>query len=72
MFFNPSKLTITSIDQVFNGLSRTGMKERSIELVNELRNFLFLTPHHTVKLDLFSFNLQRGRDHGIGSINAVR
>ena len=30
MFFNPSKLTATSIDNIFNGLSRSLMKERSI------------------------------------------
>ncbi len=55
-----------------NGLARTGAKERSLELVKDLRNFLFFPPNAEVKLDLFSFNVQRGRDHGICSVKDAR
>ncbi len=72
MFFNPSLVTPEGVNQFLNGLARTGAKERSMELVNDLRNFLFFPPSGQVKLDLFSFNVQRGRDHGICSVNAAR
>lgn len=72
MFFNPSLVTSDSVTQFLNGLARTLAKERSLELVNDLRNFLFFPPNGEVKLDLFSFNIQRGRDHGICSLSEAR
>lgn len=72
MFFNPSLVTSDSVTQFLNGLARTSAKERSLELVNDLRNFLFFPQNGEVKLDLFSFNIQRGRDHGICSLSDAR
>ena len=72
MLFNPSTITNTTIDQILNGLARAPAKERSMELVDDLRNFLFTPPNKEVKLDLFSLNIQRGRDHGICSLNDAR
>ena len=43
-----------------------------MELVKDLRNFLFFPPSGEVKLDLFAFNIQRGRDHGVGSVKDAR
>ncbi len=40
-------------------------------MVDDLRNFLF-GPGRTVKIDLFTFNVQRGRDHGICTFNDAR
>jgi hypothetical protein len=43
-----------------------------LEVVKDLRNFLFFPPSGEVKLDLFAFNIQRGRDHGVGSVKDAR
>jgi len=72
MFSNPNFVTPTTLTQLLNGMIRTNAKQRSLELVNDLRNFLTLPSAGSLKLDLFSLNLQRGRDHGIGSIQQVR
>lgn len=49
------------------------MKEKSPGMVDELRNLLVLDPtQREIKLDLFSLNLQRGRDHGLPSYNQAR
>jgi hypothetical protein len=56
---------------MINGLARTGAKQRSLELENDLRNFLF-DPDSPTILDLFSLNIARGRDHGICSLNDAR
>jgi len=42
-----------------------------VKLVNDVRNFLFGRPG-AGGLDLASLNLQRGRDHGVPSYNAMR
>lgn len=41
-------------------------------MINELRNGLILTPDRSMKFDLYSQNIQRGRDHGICSIPGLR
>lgn len=41
-------------------------------MTSELRNGLILTPDRNMKFDLYSQNIQRGRDHGICSIPDLR
>lgn len=73
VFFNPGFMTSGRISDVFRGLSRNHIKEKSEEIVNSVRNLLVLDPgNREIKLDLFSLNLQRARDHGLGSYNTVR
>lgn len=72
MFFKPSLINNDTVTHFLNGMVRTFAKERSLELVDDVRNFLFLLPNSEVKIDLFSFNLQRGRDHGICSVKEAR
>ncbi|MGR8949097.1 MAG: peroxidase family protein [Gammaproteobacteria bacterium] len=70
-FFNPDEVFNNGVDSLLMGL--TARKAQAVDtlLVDDVRNFLF-GPPGSGGLDLASLNIQRGRDHGLGSLNAVR
>lgn len=72
IFENPNLVSNETIPQIINGLLRINSKERGLELVDDLRNFLTSSNFGSVKIDLFSTNVQRGRDHGICSYTQAR
>ncbi|HIB65325.1 MAG TPA: hypothetical protein EYO33_09485 [Phycisphaerales bacterium] len=59
------------VDPVLRGLSEYLQEKTDTRIIDDLRNFLFGAPGHG-GLDLASVNIQRGRDHGLPSFNAVR
>jgi len=71
-FFAPSKLIDEGgIDPIIRGMATAGSQRPDAKLVDELRNFLFTEPS-VFNLDLAALNIQRGRDHGLGSYNQMR
>lgn len=58
------------VDFIINGIMRTQCKKRNHQLVDSLQNLLIQTPG--IVQDLFSLNVQRGRDHGMPDYNTVR
>jgi len=70
-FFNPSFFDNSSVDNVLAGLASQQAQEVDTEIIDDVRNFLF-GPPGAGGLDLASLNIQRGREHGIDDINAVR
>jgi peroxidase len=70
-FFNPGEVTNHGIDSVLRGLAKQTAQELDGMIIDEVRNFLFGAPG-AGGLDLASLNLQRGRDHGLPSYNAMR
>jgi len=73
-FFNPSLLKDENnggIEAILRGLAAQRAQEVDPFLVDAVRNMLF-PPPVDVQFDLAALNLQRGRDHGLGSYNATR
>ncbi|WP_411826512.1 peroxidase family protein [Luteolibacter sp. AS25] len=70
-FFDPSIVAEDGIDNLLRGLAAQRCQELDGKVVDALRNFLF-GPAGSGGLDLVALNLQRGRDHGLPSYNAVR
>lgn len=70
-FFNPAHITDNGIDSILRGLAGQRCQELDHMLVDDVRNFLFGAPG-SGGLDLASLNIQRGRDHGLGSYNQTR
>ena len=70
-FFDPTLMTSIGPDPVLRGLSLQQCQEIDNEIVDGVRNFLFGAPG-SGGFDLASLNIQRGRDHGLPSYNAVR
>lgn len=71
-FFNPSAITDEGgIDPILRGMARQVAQQIDTKLVDDVRNFLF-GPPGAGGFDLASLNIQRGRDHGLGSYNEVR
>lgn len=66
-FFNPSTITdYGGIDPILRGLVYQKSQQTDAKIVDDLRNSLFSS------FDLASFNIQRGRDHGLPDYNTVR
>jgi len=59
------------IDPLLLGLAQQAHQAIDIQVVNDLRNFLFGKPGQG-GFDLVSLNIQRGRDTGLSSYNATR
>ncbi len=71
-FSAPSILTTQdSIDPVLRGLAAQASQKIDTKINHDLRNMLFGEPG-SGGLDLASLNIQRGRDHGVPSYNAMR
>lgn len=70
-FFNPYWLQAEGIDPYVSGLIRQTAQRIDTKVVDDVRNFLFGAPG-AGGLDLPAFNIQRGRDHGLGGYNLMR
>ena len=72
IFFNPDVIpSIGGIDPIVRYMAVDTAQLVDNLVVNPLRNFLFGAPGNG-GFDLVSLNIQRGRDHGLGSYNDVR
>lgn len=70
-FFNTSTIDDNGIDDVFRGAADQVAQEMDTELVDGLRNHVLTGPGE-LRLDLASLNIQRGRDHGLPSLNEMK
>ena len=71
-FFNPQIVKDDGIEPLLRGLVIGKSEKIDNFVIDEVRNFLFGEPAPVGGFDLPSLNIQRGRDHGIGSYNEVR
>jgi peroxidase len=62
--------TDEDIDFTLNGLMRVISKKRNRQMVDSLRNLFNLFPD--IVQDLYTSNIQRGRDQGIPDYNSIR
>lgn len=70
-FFSPDEIIDNGIDSILRGLAAQPAQEIDSMIVDDVRSFLF-GPPGAGGLDLATLNLQRGRDHGLPTYNAVR
>lgn len=71
-FFQPDLVNdAKTVDRVLMGVASKHMQEIDPFVVDDLRNFLFAEPGHG-GMDLIAINLQRGRDHGLPTLNEAR
>lgn len=70
-FFNPNIIENEGIDNILRGFAAGHSQKVDTLIVDDVRNFLF-GPPGSGGFDLASLNIQRGRDHGIPSLNDVR
>ena len=59
------------MEPIFRGLASQACQKIDVHLVEDVRSFLFGHPA-AGGFDLAALNIQRGRDHGLPSYNAVR
>ncbi|KAK8751912.1 hypothetical protein OTU49_010990, partial [Cherax quadricarinatus] len=60
------------LDDLVRSFTQLAMQQFDAFVTEDLTNHLFQTPMFNFGLDLMSINLQRGRDHGIGTYNSFR
>jgi peroxidase len=70
-FFSPTELSAWGIEPLLRGLAHQRAQEVDPLVVDDVRNFLF-GPPGAGGFDLASLNIQRGRDHGLPSLAALR
>lgn len=70
-FFTPAQVENHGITSMLRGLSGQASQMIDSIVIDDVRNFLFGMPGMG-GFDLASLNIQRGRDHGLGSYNDVR
>ncbi len=70
-FFNPGEVGTNGVDSLLLGLASQSAQAVDTLLVDDVRNFLF-GPPGAGGFDLASLNIQRGRDHGLPSLNQAR
>lgn len=69
-FFQPDFVKENGIESALKGLSTQEAQAVDALVIDEVRNFLFAEGNGG--LDLAAVNIQRGRDHGLPSYNAMR
>jgi hypothetical protein len=70
-FGNPDPHTSSTVGQVLKALSDGLPNEFDLRLIDQVRDLLFGIPHGP-GTDLAARDIQRARDHGIGTYNQVR
>ncbi|HPE62342.1 MAG TPA: peroxidase family protein, partial [Thiolinea sp.] len=71
-FFRPDKVAETGVDAIFRGFASQTAQAADPMVIDDVRNLLFGPPGSGEGHDLVALNIQRGRDHAVGSYNDVR
>lgn len=71
-FFQPAKLEEAGIEPIFRGFASQAAQALDPLIVDDVRNFLILSPGDQQGFDLAALNIQRGRDHRLPAYNDVR
>jgi hypothetical protein len=70
-FFKPEAIAGQGLDAVLRGLKAQPAQEIDVQIIDDVRNFLF-GPPGAGGFDLTALNIQRGREHGLPTLNGTR